>query len=50
MERAHVEAAAQAIGQPTKVFDAHTEDDIDRAVAAIVQQHIGALCVIADPF
>jgi ABC-type uncharacterized transport system substrate-binding protein len=49
MEKAHVEAAAQAIGQHIKVFDAHTEDDIDRAVAAIVQQHIGALCVFADP-
>jgi putative ABC transport system substrate-binding protein len=50
MERAHVEAAAQAIGQYTKVFDANTEDDIARAVAAIVQQRMGALLVAADPF
>jgi putative ABC transport system substrate-binding protein len=49
MERAHVEAAAQAIGQHTQVFDAHTEDDIDRAVAAIGQQRMGALLVFADP-
>ncbi len=49
-EGTHVQAVAQAIGQRTRVFGASTEDDIDRAFAALVQQRIGAVLVSADPF
>jgi putative ABC transport system substrate-binding protein len=49
-ERANVQAAAHAIGQQTKVLNASTEGDIDRAFTAIVEQRIGALLVTGDPF
>jgi putative ABC transport system substrate-binding protein len=50
LEGTRVQAAAREIGQHTRLFDASTEGDIDRAFAAIVQQRIGGLFVSADPF
>ena len=44
-----MQEAAQAIGQHTRIYDASTEGDIDRAFAIIVQQRIRALVVGADP-
>ena len=49
-EGARVQAAARAIGQRTSFFGASTEEDIDRAFAALMQQRIGAVLVSADPF
>jgi putative ABC transport system substrate-binding protein len=50
LEATRVQAAAQAIGQHTSVFDVNTERDIDQAFAVIEQQRIGTLFVSADPF
>jgi putative ABC transport system substrate-binding protein len=50
LEGTRVQAAAQAIGQQIKIFDASTDGDIDRAFTVIRQQHIRALLVSADPF
>jgi ABC-type uncharacterized transport system substrate-binding protein len=50
LEGTRVQEAAQTIGQHTRIFDAGTERDIDRAFAAIAQQRIRALVVGADPF
>ena len=49
LERTRVQTAAEAIGGRTRLFDASTEGDIDRAFAVIVQQRIRALFVSADP-
>jgi putative ABC transport system substrate-binding protein len=45
-----VQAAARAIGQPVRVFNASTEADIDGAFAAMLQLRPGGLYVAADPF
>ena len=46
----HTHEAANAIG--TKILDlqASTENDIDTAFTTLLQQHAGALVVVADPF
>ncbi len=49
LEGTSVRTAAEAIGRRTRLFDASTEGDIDRAFAVIVQQRIRALFVSADP-
>jgi putative ABC transport system substrate-binding protein len=49
LEGTHLQAAAQNVGQNIRVFDATREGDIDRTFAGIVQEHIGALLVSADP-
>jgi ABC-type uncharacterized transport system substrate-binding protein len=49
LEGTRVEAAAHALGLSTRVCDARTEGDIDRAFSVIVQQRIRALFVSADP-
>lgn len=49
LEGTRVQAAAHALGLSTKVCDASTEGDIDRAFSIIVQQRIHALFVSADP-
>jgi putative tryptophan/tyrosine transport system substrate-binding protein len=49
-DRRDVEAAARAIGQRIVVFEASSESDFEPAFAAMVQQGVGALLVMADPF
>jgi putative ABC transport system substrate-binding protein len=44
-----LQAAAGALGQPIKIFNASTEGHIDGAFADIAQQKIGALIVSSDP-
>jgi putative tryptophan/tyrosine transport system substrate-binding protein len=44
-----LQAAAAALGQPMKIFNASTEGHIDGAFADIAQQKIGALIVSSDP-
>jgi putative tryptophan/tyrosine transport system substrate-binding protein len=44
-----VDAAARAVGQQILMLNASSEDDIDSAFAAMVQQRAGALLVMADP-
>ena len=50
LERTNVPAAAHGFGLQTAVFDASVAGQIDEAFATIVQKHIGALYVSADPF
>jgi putative ABC transport system substrate-binding protein len=45
-----VQEAAQAKGQQLHVLKASTESEIDTAFAALVQQQVGALAVLGDPF
>jgi putative ABC transport system substrate-binding protein len=45
-----VKAAAQALGQHVLFLTATTKNDLDDAFAAIVNQQIGALLVLSDPF
>jgi len=49
-DRREVEAAARAIGQRIVVLEASSESDFEPAFAAMVQQGVGALLVMADPF
>jgi putative ABC transport system substrate-binding protein len=49
-DRRDVEAAARAIGQRIVVLEASSESDFEPAFAAMVQQGVGALLVMADPF
>ena len=44
-----LEAAAAALGQPIKIFNASTEGEIDVAFKDIAQQRVGALLVSSDP-
>ena len=44
-----LQAAAVALGQPIKIFNASTEDHIDSAFAEMAQQKIGAVIVSSDP-
>jgi putative ABC transport system substrate-binding protein len=44
-----LQAAAAAVGQPIKIFNASTESQIDSAFAEVAQQKIGALIVSSDP-
>ena len=44
-----LEAAAAALGQPIKIFNASTEREIDVAFKDIAQQRVGALLVSSDP-
>jgi putative tryptophan/tyrosine transport system substrate-binding protein len=43
-------AAASALGQQIKIFNAGSEGEIDTAFAAIVEQWIGAILVASSPF
>jgi putative ABC transport system substrate-binding protein len=45
-----VQAAATAIGQPLRMFNARSESDLDTAFAALVQQRADALLVGNDVF
>jgi putative tryptophan/tyrosine transport system substrate-binding protein len=45
-----VEAAAAKIGQPVRVLNASTDNEIDAAFATIVRERIGGLLVQADVF
>jgi ABC-type uncharacterized transport system substrate-binding protein len=45
-----VQAAADVLGQKLVVVEAGTKHDLDRAFAAIVEQHGRALAVQTDPF
>jgi putative ABC transport system substrate-binding protein len=49
-DRKDVEAAARAIGQRIVVLEASSESDFEPAFAAMVQQGVGALLAMADPF
>jgi putative tryptophan/tyrosine transport system substrate-binding protein len=42
-------AAASALGRQIKIFNAGSENDIDAAFAAIVEQRIGAVVVASSP-
>jgi putative tryptophan/tyrosine transport system substrate-binding protein len=44
-----LQAAAAALGQPIKIFNASTVDHIDSAFADMAQQKIGAVIVSSDP-
>ena len=45
-----VEEAARASGRRLSILKASTEDEIDTALATLVQSHAGGLVVMADPF
>ncbi len=45
-----VEEAARASGRRLSILKASTEDEIDTALAPLVQLHAGGLVVMADPF
>jgi putative ABC transport system substrate-binding protein len=45
-----VEEAARASGRRLSILKASTEDEIDTALATLVQLHAGGLVVMADPF
>ena len=49
-DRRDVEAAARAVGQKIIVFEANNEGDFEPAFAAMAQQSVDALLVMADPF
>ena len=49
-ELPEVEAVAAKIGQPVRILNASTDDDIDAAFATIVRERIGGLIVQADVF
>jgi putative tryptophan/tyrosine transport system substrate-binding protein len=49
-DREDVEAAARTIGQQILILNASSERDFNPACAAMVQQGIGALLVMADPY
>jgi putative tryptophan/tyrosine transport system substrate-binding protein len=45
-----VQEAAQAKGLQLRIVKASTESEIDAAFAALLQQQVGALAVLGDPF
>jgi putative tryptophan/tyrosine transport system substrate-binding protein len=45
-----VHAAADAIGRRLEVLTASTESELEAAFATMVQQRVGGLVVVADPF
>jgi putative tryptophan/tyrosine transport system substrate-binding protein len=45
-----VEEAARASGRRLSILKASTEDEVDTALATLVQLHAGGLVVMADPF
>jgi ABC-type uncharacterized transport system substrate-binding protein len=49
LEGTQVQDAGDALGLSTRVWDARTEADIDRAFSVMVRQRIRALFVSADP-
>src|SRR5262245_52045052 len=49
-DRRDVEAAARAVGQKIIVFEANNEGDFEPAFAAMAQQSVDSLLVMADPF
>ncbi len=49
-ESQEIHAAARAVGQKIHVLNASSESDIDAAFASLVQTHVGALLIGADPF
>jgi len=49
-QRQYVQAAATAIGQQLRIFNASSEGDLDTAFAALVQQRADALLVGNDAF
>jgi putative ABC transport system substrate-binding protein len=50
LQRRDVQAAATAIGQQLRIFNASTESDFDAAFASLVQQRADALLVGNDAF
>lgn len=48
-EATSVQTAGQALGQSIRICHAATAVEIERAFDVIVHEHIGALCVTADP-
>jgi putative ABC transport system substrate-binding protein len=49
-QRQDIQAAATAIGLQLRIFNANSEDDLDKAFAALVQQRADALLVGNDTF
>jgi putative ABC transport system substrate-binding protein len=45
-----IEAAARSIGQRVVIATASTDDELEAALASLVQARIGALLVAADPY
>ncbi len=45
-----VQAAARTLGQEIHIFNASTEQDVDKAFTALVELRAGALLVGSDPF
>ena len=45
-----MEEAARASGRRLSILKASTEDEINTALATLVQLHAGGLVVMADPF
>jgi putative tryptophan/tyrosine transport system substrate-binding protein len=50
LQRRDVQAAATAIGQQLRIFNASSESDLDKAFAALVEQRADALLVGNDVF
>jgi putative ABC transport system substrate-binding protein len=50
LQQQDIQAAATAIGLQLRIFNANSEDDLDRAFAALVQQQADALLVGNDTF
>ena len=45
-----MQAAAQAVGQPLLVFNAGTEEQVDKAFAAMAERNVAAILYVADVF
>ena len=50
LDTSDVQAAADTLGKKLVVVKAATKDDLNKAFAAIIEQHGGALVVQTDPF
>ena len=50
LDTSDAQAAAETLGKKLAVFEASTKDELDKAFAAIFEQHGRALVVQADPF
>jgi putative tryptophan/tyrosine transport system substrate-binding protein len=45
-----VQSAARALGRKIRILNASSEDEIDRAITAVIEMRAGGLAVVGNPF